>query len=181
MAKVLPSWMVVGLTAVTAFTVLFTTHVLTQPILDTRANRAYLDLINLDDATGLSIEPAFIPSGDLFTSGIQEIKVFRQQNNLIAVTYKVSVSGYSSGLNFDIGIRQGTIQVIRVVSHNETPGYGGDVLQELPSLLTGVAIDQEATWTSLLISQSTGVTLTRRGLLNALAVIRSDYASRIQG
>jgi Na+-translocating ferredoxin:NAD+ oxidoreductase RnfG subunit len=180
MAKRLPAWFVVGFTAITSFTVLFATDALTQPILDTRANRAYLDLINLDDATGLTIDDAFTPTGDLLLAGIQEVKVFRQQNAVIAVTYKVSVTGYASGLSYDIGIRNGLIQVIRVVSHNETPSYGADVMTELPTLLAGIAIDREDTWTSLLLSRSTGVTLTRRALLNSLAAIRSDYAMRIQ-
>jgi hypothetical protein len=44
MAKPTSSILVLGLTAISAFSILFATQLITQPILETRENQRYLDL-----------------------------------------------------------------------------------------------------------------------------------------
>jgi uncharacterized protein with FMN-binding domain len=179
MAKPLPGWFMIGLTSIVSFGVLFATNLITEPILINRENERYLDLLNLDSFVGITIGETEIPTGALATAGVQEVKAYFQQNNLYAVTYQVTITGYNPGLTYRIGIRQGLIQTIRVDNHSETPGYGANLLTIFPETLQGIPIENEASWTTALIGVSTGVTFTRNGLLNSLTTIRTDYLGRI--
>lgn len=175
------STLVLGLTAMISFSVLFATHVVTEPILINRANEADLTLLNLDSFANYDIGEVEQATGELLASGIQTIKPFLQNNNVVAVTYSVNTSGYAQGLTYRIGIREGRIQLIIVDAHNETPGYGGNVISQLQTTLGQQPIADTNAWTAALVSVSTGATFTRLGLVISLAAIRSDYLARVGG
>ncbi|MGA0875878.1 MAG: FMN-binding protein [Bacilli bacterium] len=172
---------VLGLTAMISFSVLFATHLVTEPILINRANEADLTLLNLDSFANYDIGEVEQATGELLASGIQTIKPFLQNNNVVAVTYSVITSGYAQGLTYRIGIREGRIQLIIVDAHNETPGYGGNVISQLQTTLAQQPIADTNAWTAALVSVSTGATFTRRGLVNSLTAIRTDYLARVGG
>jgi len=179
MAKATPSWLVVGLTAISSFVLLFSVNLITEPILLNRANERYLDLLNLETFAGYLISDPLVPTGALATAGGEEVKTFSQQNQVIAVTYQMKVTGYNPGLIYRIGIRNGLIQTLRIDANQETPSYGGVFLTNAPDLLAGLPINDEAGWTAALVATSSGVTFTRNGLLNSLQAIKADYAERI--
>jgi hypothetical protein len=181
MTKTISSILVLGLTAVFAFSILFTTNLLTAPILETRENQQYLDLLNMDTLGDYEVGEAIVPTGDLFVSGITEIKPFFQNNDLVAVVYTGEASGYSrtTGLSFRLGIRNGIMTQFVVDAHGESAGYGADVLVNVPDALENIGIEAESLWTANLLSISTGSSMTRRGIVNVLKAILVDYVERM--
>ena len=179
MAKPSTSILVLGLTAIAAFSILFATQIITQPILETRENQRYLDLLKIDSLEGYQVGESILPTGALLTAGITEIKPFFQSEMLTAVVYTGITSGYASGLSFRLGIRDGIIIQFVVDAHGESQGYGADVLVNVPEALEDLLIVEESTWTASLIAISTGSTMTRRGIVNVLKAIRLDYIERV--
>ncbi|MFZ9139720.1 MAG: FMN-binding protein [Bacilli bacterium] len=179
MAKPLPSFITVGLTAITAFSILFVTQFLTQPILENRENQVYLDLLDLNSFSGYTLGEFETATGELLEAGIQRYRTYRMENQIVAMTYEVNTNGYASGLQFQIGIREGIIRQLLVMQHNETTGYGADALLEFPDAMNGLPLNDTNAWTAELVSVSTGATFTRRGIVLSLTAIQADYASRI--
>lgn len=179
MAKPSTSILVLGLTAIAAFSILFATQIITQPILETRENQRYLDLLRIDSLEGYQVGESILPTGALLTAGVTEIKPFFQSEMLTAVVYTGTTSGYASGLSFRLGIRDGIIIQFVVDAHGESQGYGADVLVNVPEALEDLLIVEESTWTASLIAISTGSTMTRRGIVNVLKAIRLDYIERV--
>jgi hypothetical protein len=183
MAKTTSSILVLGLTAVSAFSILFATSLITEPILEMRMNQRYLDLLNLDSIGEYEVGNAIIPTGELFNAGIIEIKPFYLNNRLVAVVYAGSASGFSAttDITFRLGIREGIITQLVVDSHGESAGYGADVLVKVPETIQNIAIEEESLWTSRVLAISsglTGSTITKRGIINVLKAIRVDYIQR---
>jgi hypothetical protein len=183
MAKTNSSMLVLGLTAVSAFTMLFATNLITKPILETRENQRYLDLLKMDSLGDYDVGEAIVPTGDLLSAGITEIKPFYLNNILVAVVYTGDASGYSSttGLSFRLGIREGMMTQFVVDAHGESQGYGAEVLLNVPDALENLRIEEESSWTASLVAISTGSTVTRRGIVNVLKAIRIDYIQRMDG
>jgi uncharacterized protein with FMN-binding domain len=178
MAKPLPSYVLLGFTAIVSFSVLFVTNLITEPILINRENQAELTLLNLSDLGDYTVESIVVSEETLIDAGITHIKTFSQNSVVDAVTYTVMTTGYSVNLNYRIGIRDGLIQQFKVVSHGETIGYGADALLLFPDALNQIAIDDASAWTAALVSVSTGATFTRRGIIDSLQAIQVDYAAR---
>ncbi len=181
MAKPLPSFMTVGLTALTAFSVLFGAQILTQPIIENRLNQVYLDLLDLNTFTGYTLGEVENATGELFDAGVQRYRTFGLGDEIVAVTYEVITNGYASGLTYQIGIREGIIRKLVVVAHAETVGFGADALLDIPDAIEGISLTDTNAWTAALVSVSTGATFTRRGIINTLTAIKDDYAFRIGG
>jgi hypothetical protein len=183
MAKTNSSMLVLGLTAVSAFTMLFATNLITKPILETRENQRYLDLLKMDSLGDYDVGEAIVPTGDLLSAGITEIKPFYLNNILVAVVYTGDASGYSrtTGLSFRLGIREGMMTQFVVDAHGESQGYGAEVLLNVPDALENLRIEEESSWTASLVAISTGSTVTRRGIINVLKAIRIDYIQRMDG
>jgi hypothetical protein len=183
MAKSTSSILVLGITAVSAFSILFATSLLTAPILENRMNQRYFDLLNLDSLGDYEAGDVIIPTGDLFNAGITEIKPFYLNNRLAAVVYAGTANGFSTitDITFRLGIREGIITQLIVDSHGESAGYGADVLVNVPEAIENLGIEAESLWTSRVVaisSESTGSTITKQGILNVLKAIRVDYIQR---
>ena len=179
MDKPTTSLLVLGLTAISAFSMLFATNIITQPILETRENQRYLDLLKIDSLTDYQVGEAFVPTGDLLAAGILEVKPFFQANVVKAVAYTGVTNGYAPGLSYRLGIKEGVITNFIIDQHGESAGYGADVLLSVPEVLSGVAIGEESLWTASLVSISTGSSITRRSIVNVLKAIRLDYSQRV--
>ena len=117
MAKPFSSIFVLGLTAISAFSVLFATHLITLPILLTRENQRYLDLLKIDSLEDYQVGEAILPTDALLTAGIKEIKPFFQNDILKAVAYTGVTTGYAPGLSFRLGIKEGIITNLVIDKH----------------------------------------------------------------
>lgn len=179
MAKPLPSVISVGLTAITAFSVLFATQIITQPIIENRLNQTYLDLLDLNTFTGYSLGDVESATGDLLDAGIQSYRTYSIGDEIVAMTYDVITTGYASGLTYQIGIREGIIRKLVIIEHGETIGFGADALLDFPDAIDQLPIDDTNGWTAAFVSVSTGATFTRRGVINSLTAIRDDYVLRV--
>lgn len=178
MAKPLPGWLMIGITAIASFTTLFAVNLVTEPILLNRENAQYLQLLDLNTFAGFTIDDTIFTTGALSTAGVKEVKTFRQQNAVVAVTYQVTMSGYNPGIQFAIGIRAGVIEGVRVDAHSETLGFGATLMNGLPTTLIGLTIHDTSSWTAAMLAQSTGATFTRSAMVSVLTVIAQDYQQR---
>ncbi|MEY3431988.1 MAG: hypothetical protein RIS53_886 [Bacillota bacterium] len=181
MSKPLPSVITVGLTAITAFSVLFATQLITQPIIENRLNQTYLHLLDLASFTGYQLGDVESATGDLLEAGIQSYRTYSIDQEIVAMTYEVVTSGYAQGLTFQIGIREGLIRKLIIIKHGETVGFGADALLDFPEALETLSLTDTNAWTAALLAVSTGATFTRRGVINSLMAIRDDYATRVGG
>jgi hypothetical protein len=182
MAKPFSSIFVLGLTAISAFSVLFATHLITLPILLTRENQRYLDLLKIDSLEDYQVGEAILPTDALLTAGITEIKPFFQNDILKAVAYTGVTTGYAPGLSFRLGIKEGIITNLVIDKHGESAGYGAYALSRFPEVLKDLAIDEESLWMASLLSVSlTGVSfsITTGSIVNVLKAIRIDYQERV--
>ena len=182
MAKPFSSIFVLGLTAISAFSVLFATHLITLPILLTRENQRYLDLLKIDSLEDYQVGEAILPTDALLTAGITEIKPFFQNDILKAVAYIGVTTGYAPGLSFRLGIKEGIITNLVIDKHGESAGYGAYALSRFPEVLNDLAIDEESLWMASLLSVSlTGVSfsITTGSIVNVLKAIRIDYQERV--
>ena len=181
MAKTTSSILVLGITAVAAFSILFATNLLTITIIENTEKQRNLDLLNLDSLGDYVIGDVIIPTGELLTAGITEINPFYLNNNLAAVVYAGRATGFSRTIEitFRLGIRDGVITHFVIDSHGESVGWGADVLLTVPDALENLGIEAESLWTASLVSISTGSTRTRRGIINALKAIKTDYIERM--
>lgn len=179
MAKPLPSVLTVGLTALTAFSILFGAQVITQPIIENRLNQTYLDLLDLNSFTGYTLGEVEVASGELLDEGIQSYRTFSIGDEIVAMTYEVVTNGYAAGLTYHIGIREGIIRKLVIIEHGETLGFGADALVDFPEAIEQLPLADTNAWTAALLTVSTGATFTRRGVINSLTAIRDDYALRI--
>jgi len=114
MSKPLPSVITVGLTAITAFSVLFATQIITQPIIENRLNQAYLDLLDLNSFTGYTLGDVESATGDLLDAGIQSYRTYSIGDEIVAMTYDVITTGYASGLTATF-TRRGVINSLTAI------------------------------------------------------------------
>jgi Na+-translocating ferredoxin:NAD+ oxidoreductase RnfG subunit len=178
MAKPVPGWLMIGLTAIASFSTLFAVNFITEPILLNRENAQYLDLLDLNTFAGYSIDETIFTTGTLSDAGIKEVKTFRQQNNIVAITYKISMDGYNPGIEFSLGIRAAIIEGIRVDGHNETLGFGATLMNDLSNTIVGLTITDNASWTAAMLAQTTGATFTMSAMVAVMTAIAQDYQQR---
>jgi Na+-translocating ferredoxin:NAD+ oxidoreductase RnfG subunit len=176
--KSLPSFLVLTLIATMSFASLFLIHTITDPVIKNRENETLLTLLDLSTFGSLTINDIETTDGNLKTSGVVRLQVIKDGTTTVGVVYDIETTGYNAGVHFRIGIRNSVFQHTIVISHSETPAYGGILLNNLPTLLKQLSITDAGVITATLVGASTGVTLTRLGILNAVLAAASDYQQR---
>lgn len=74
--------------------------------------------------------------------------------------YEGTASGYSSGLNVQVTISNGQISNVKVISHNETPGFCERAIETVPSEIVSAQ--------STNVDTVSGATYTSVGIINAV-------------
>ena len=173
------STMTLSLIAVASFVVLMVTHIVSAPILLNRKNAEFLSLLNMTSVGSYTVDDVVLTTGDLKDDGIVRYQVISNGDSVYGIVYEVATSGYNNDLSFIVGIKEHTFQSFKVISSSETPSFGGVFLTNLPTLLPGLSI--EGDYLTPLIGASTGVTMTRTGVVNALSAMVEDYLMRTEG
>jgi Na+-translocating ferredoxin:NAD+ oxidoreductase RnfG subunit len=176
--KSLPSFLVLSLIATMSLASLFVIHSITDPVIKNRENQTLLTLLDLTTFGSLTINDIETTDGPLRTSGVVRLQVIKDGTTTVGVVYDIETSGYNAGIQFRVGIRQSAFQNTIVISHSETPSYGGILLNNLPNLLKQLSITDAGVITATLAGASTGVTLTRLGILSAVLAAAGDYQQR---
>jgi hypothetical protein len=176
--KSLSSFLVLSLIATMSFASLFVIHTITDPVIKNRENQTLLTLLDLTTFGALTIQDVETTEGSLRTSGVVRLQVIKDGTTTVGVVYDIETTGYNAGINFRIGIRNSAFQNTIVISHSETPSYCGVLLNNLPTLLKQLSITDAGVITATLAGASTGVTLTRIGILNAILAAAGDYQQR---
>lgn len=76
-----------------------------------------------------------LPQGEKFAAVKKDneiiyYKVFDKKGEFLGVAFKVSAKGYSSIIETMVGMtKDGTINAIKVLNHNETPGLGSRITE----------------------------------------------------
>jgi len=101
-------------------------------------------------------------------------KAFGRQKEFIGVVFKASGKGYSSTIDTVVGmLKDGTINAIKVLSQNETPGLGANVAE--PGF-TGRFSNQNLSGING-IQAITGATISSKAVINSV----KSRAEEIQG
>jgi Na+-translocating ferredoxin:NAD+ oxidoreductase subunit G len=98
----------------------------------------------------------------------EEILCYRVQDkegNLIGIAFKVSAKGYSSSIETMVGMnRDGTINAIKVISQNETPGLGARITE--PSFTEQFKQKRSEDLTQ--VEAITGATISSKAVIDAV-------------
>jgi Na+-translocating ferredoxin:NAD+ oxidoreductase RnfG subunit len=178
MKKISSQWVLIMLSSF-SFLVLSLTYSLTQPIIDARTNQQLLTLLNIESIQGLTIEAKEEAVPSLQEAGIVRFQRVFEGTTLVGMVYDIETSGYNTGLHFQVGIKESNFQRISIQSSSETIGYGSRLINVLPTLLEGLSIEDEGLITSTFLGMTTGITLTRQGVLNSILAVSTDYKARV--
>jgi Na+-translocating ferredoxin:NAD+ oxidoreductase RnfG subunit len=119
-------------------------NALTAPVIAQREEEArksgYLEALGLTSGAGYTMSELQVAEGDLATSGITGYVYFVEDtsNTIFGAVYNGEVSGWESGIKFQIGIADGLFTGYINISNNETPTIGGQFITSLDAMLTGV-------------------------------------------
>jgi Na+-translocating ferredoxin:NAD+ oxidoreductase RnfG subunit len=164
---------------IVSFVVLMLTHAVASPILLNRKNAEFLSLLRMTSVGSYTVNEPQVTSASLKEDGIVGYQTITDGSQLYGIVYEVITSGYNNDLSFYIAIKEETFQSFTLIRSNETPSFGGVLLTNLTDLLPGLSVD--GNWLATILGASTGVTLTRMGVVNALTAIVDDYMVRNAG
>ncbi len=102
----------------------FTEPVINQRVID-QQNAGYYKVLGIESADA----PVDIDiDASLAEEGVTSKKQFSSGDTLIGYVYDVTVRGYGGDIVFQIGFKNNLIAGFNVISHGETPSFGGVVL-----------------------------------------------------
>lgn len=109
-------------------------------------------------------------------AGVTSINRFEVSGTLIGFVYDMNITGYSPNLKFQVGFKDGKFAGFNVISHSETPSYGGQVL----SVINERIKDKEAGSDVMSLINSggnitSGKSATSDALATALTYCATDY------
>lgn len=167
-------------------------NALTAPIIAQREEDArqagYLALLNLSSGAGYDIDQSENVSTQLNQVGVTKITIFYEADTttVFGVIYDVSTTGWESGLNFQVGFKDGTYAGFNNVSNGETPNIGRILINDLSDILTGIEAGNIALVNDAVNAYLTSKTLnltfanvTRNVIVNALERTALDYVGRV--
>jgi len=164
----------------------------TYPIISQREedarNRGYLETLNLESGAGLTMSSLQTAEGELATKGMTGYVFFTNDSDskLYGAVYNGEVSGWESGIKFQVGIADGLFTGYNNIANNETATIGGTFLTNFSNMIEGVsATDATAlsdainAYISANIAGATAnyAEFTRGALVPALLACGSHYAS----
>jgi hypothetical protein len=175
MRKLFTTPVMLVLLSVLSFSSLFALHTFTEPILINRENQLFLTILDTPTFAGVTIESPQQATSPYVQDGVVRYQRFLKDDVLLGIIYTIDTTGYNSGLQFTLGIRDDAFRTLIVDNTNETPNYGGTYLNLLPSLVQGVSIADEATFIALFLAQTTGRTETSGAVIKALIASSRHY------
>ena len=171
--------------------VLATTYAITNPIkvakeleAKNKAFEAILTDFGLTASTAkitdYVIEPAsgeeLIPAA-LSSKGIsRKVVINNVEDQLVGAFYEGTAAGYGGDIKYQLSFKDSVCHSFVCLSNSETPGFGADLLANLPSILKGQEVAELAKL-NLSADFVAGCTVTSTYLVPAIAAAASDYAA----
>lgn len=179
MKKKLPKMLVLplflGAVTVSAAGLITGVHFLTEDRIArnifAKQNEGYYKILVLEAGAAIDIVDLDVHE-DLQDAGVTSKKDFRISNQSVGVVYDAEIRGYAAGLKFQVGFKDGNYAGFNVVASNETPTYGGIVLDQVDELIKGKPAD---TAVLLPANVTAGKTVTASALSKALKQCAADY------
>lgn len=149
-------------------------HALTEPFIQrniiAKENAGYMKILGIttvDEVVEHEVSEALV------TGGVKSKKEFKLSSGTsVGVVYDVEITGYTSGLKFQVGFNEGNYAGFNVVSSGETPAYGGVLLEEVNAAIKGKSASENAPIASALMA---GKSITGKALNTALGLCADDY------
>lgn len=153
----------------------FTEPVIQQRIID-QQNAGYYKVLGIQSAD----QPVNQDIASLSSAGVTSKKQFKSGDTLIGYVYDVTVKGYGGDIKYQVGFKAGNFSGFNVIAHEETPSFGGVILENNGAKVDARLKNQSASADILaLINGSDNLTagrsMTRNALVNSLNAIASDY------
>ncbi|HZJ89362.1 MAG TPA: FMN-binding protein [Bacilli bacterium] len=136
-----------------------------------KQNEGYYKILALEAGAAIDIVELDLHE-ELEDAGVTSKKDFRLNNASIGVVYDAEIRGYAAGLKFQVGFKEGNYAGFNVVASNETPTYGGVLLDQVDELIKGKPADTDIL---LPTNVTTGKTVTASALTKALKKCAADY------
>jgi Na+-translocating ferredoxin:NAD+ oxidoreductase RnfG subunit len=109
-------------------------------------------------------------NSQLDTSEVVETSLLLEGDTVKAVAYTVSFTGYNRSVNIELQFifdhQSSQLLGVEIVSHEETPGYGKDIL-ESAAVMAQLVSESENEIEMIRVDANAGVTMTTNGLRNA--------------
>ena len=181
MKKKLPKMLVLplflGAVTLSAAGVITGVHLLTEERISrnifAKQNEGYYKILGLEAGAAIDVIELEL-SQTLLDGGVTSKKDFRLNGVSAGIVYDVEIRGYASGLKFQVGFKDNKYAGFNVVASNETPTYGGVVLEQVNDLIKGKYADSDVL---IPTNVSAGKTVTSSALAKALKLCATDYLS----
>jgi len=154
----------------------FTEPVINQRIID-QQNAGYYKVLGIDSAdvpVNKEISPA------LASKGVSSKKEFSSGTTVIGYVYDVSVSGYGGKILFQVGFKDGKFSGFNIISHSETPSFGGLVLPKVDERIKNQTAESDVL--SLLNGADNltgGKSVTGNAIVAGLNACADDYLAEV--
>ena len=154
----------------------FTEPVIEQRIID-QQNAGYYKVLEIESADAPT---DLTPSAALAAKGVTSKKEFKSGSTKIGFVYDVTVSGYGGKIMFQVGFKDGKFSGFNVISHSETPSFGGVVIPKVDERIK----NQDASSNVLDLLNGTdnltaGKTVTGNALVAGLSACANDYLTEV--
>lgn len=154
----------------------FTEPVIEQRIID-QQNAGYYKVLEIESADAPT---DLTPSAALAAKGVTSKKEFKSGSTKIGFVYDVTVSGYGGKIMFQVGFKDGKFSGFNVISHSETPSFGGVVIPKVDERIK----NQDASSNVLDLLNGTdnltaGKTVTGNALVAGLSACADDYLAEV--
>ncbi len=166
-----------GIVTLASAGVLGGVHALTNPIVTQRnaklENEGLFKVLDIESADDVDSDNDV---SHLSSANVKRKTILSLAGTVVGVVYYIETTGWSSGLNFQLGLKDNIYAGFNVISENETPGYGKDFLPTVNEQIKGKSIDEP-----LVLDFGLGITsgetaaTTGNTLLNAFSVCVADY------
>lgn len=149
-------------------------HLLTEPKIEENIKQkqlsGYKAVLDLAQSDVIDLKKETV-SDELAGIGVTNKFSVTIDTTLVGVVYDAEITGYNSGLIFQVGFKGTKYAGFNVISSNETPGYGADYLETVHKQIKGVEIGDPI----LQDPSKTGKTITANALRKALEACATDY------
>ncbi len=149
-------------------------HLLTKPKIEENIKQkqlaGYKQILDLEPSDVIDLKEKVV-SSELSNIGVTNKYSITIEAVEVGVVYDAEITGYNSGLIFQVGFKGTKYAGFNVISSNETPGFGADYLETVHEQIKGVEIGDPI----LQDPSKTGKTLTANALRKALEACAEDY------
>lgn len=153
-------------------------HALTNPIIEQRniklENEGLFKVLDIENADEIVVAADV---SHLSAGNVKRKTTLYLSGNVVGVVYYIETTGYESGLNFQLGLKDNIYAGFNIISESETKDYGHLLLPTINDQIKGKSIDSPLAldYSQGLSAGQTAGDFTGKALMTAFNVCVADY------